>query len=161
MEEFAQVYEQLFPQVYRYLLSQCRDQELAEELTQETFVQALENIDGFRGECSLYVWLCQIGKNLYRSWLRRKERWKGVSTRLETGPFSHVKHVEDTLLDQESVMELHRRLHSLPEPYREVFSLRVFGELSYAQIAQLFEKSETWARVTYYRAKCKLKPAGV
>ena len=65
--------------------------------------------------------------------------------------------VEEALLDRETAMELHRRLHRLPEPYREVFSLRVFGELSYGQIAQIFEKSESWARVTYYRAKCRLK----
>ena len=65
--------------------------------------------------------------------------------------------LEELLLDRETSMDLHRRLHDLPEPYREVFSLRVFGELSYSQIAQIFEKSESWARVTYYRAKCRLK----
>lgn len=154
MESFEAVYEELFPQVYRYLLVLCGDRDLAEELTQETFFQAIQHIDSFRGDCKLYVWLCQIGKRKYLAGLRRQKR-SGEMPNLERPP--SPDQLEERLLDRESAMELHRRLHALPEPYREVFSLRVFGELSFGEIAQLFSRTESWARVTYHRARSKLK----
>ena len=154
MESFEAVYEELFPQVYRYLLVLCGDRDLAEELTQETFFQAIQHIDSFRGDCKLYVWLCQIGKRKYLAGLRRQKR-SGEMPNLERQP--SPDQLEERLLDRESAMELHRRLHALPEPYREVFSLRVFGELSFGEIAQLFSSTESWDRVTYNRARSKLK----
>ena len=154
MESFEAVYEELFPQVYRYLLVLCGDRDLAEELAQETFFQAIQHIDSFRGDCKLYVWLCQIGKRQYLAGLRRRKR-RGEMPDLERQP--SPDQLEERLLDRESAMELHRRLHALPEPYREVFSLRVFGELSFGEIAQLFSRTESWARVTYHRARSKLK----
>ena len=154
MESFEAVYEELFPQVYRYLLVLCGDRDLAEELAQETFFQAIQHIDSFRGDCKLYVWLCQIGKRKYLAGLRRQKR-SGEMPDLERQP--SPDQLEERLLDRESAMERHRRLHALPEPYREVFSLRVFGELSFGEIAQLFSRTESWARVTYHRARSKLK----
>ena len=154
MESFEAVYEELFPQVYRYLLVLCGDRDLAEELAQETFFQAIQHIDSFRGDCKLYVWLCQIGKRKYLAGLRRQKR-SGEMPDLERQP--SPDQLEERLLDRESAKELHRRLHALPEPYREVFSLRVFGELSFGEIAQLFSRTESWARVTYHRARSKLK----
>ena len=154
MESFEAVYEELFPQVYRYLLVLCGDRDLAEELAQETFFQAIQHIDSFRGDCKLYVWLCQIGKRKYLAGLRRQKR-SGEMPDLERQP--SPDQLEERLLDRESAMELHRRLHALPETYREVFSLRVFGELSFGEIAQLFSRTESWARVTYHRARSKLK----
>lgn len=154
MESFEAVYEELFPQVYRYLLVLCGDRDLAEELAQETFFQAIQHIDSFRGDCKLYVWLCQIGKRKYLAGLRRQKR-SGEMPDLERQP--SPDQLEERLLDRESAMELHRRLHALPEPYREVFSLRVFGELSFGEIAQLFSRTESCARVTYHRARSKLK----
>ena len=154
MESFEAVYEELFPQVYRYLLVLCGDRDLAEELAQETFFQAIQHIDSFRGDCKLYVWLCQIGKRKYLAGLRRQKR-SGEMPDLERQP--SPDQLEQRELDRESAMELHRRLHALPEPYREVFSLRVFGELSFGEIAQLFSRTESWARVTYHRARSKLK----
>jgi len=152
--EFEEVYTREFPGVYKYLLALCGDPALAEELTQETFFRAIQNSGTFRGTCKLSVWLCQIGKNLYLSQLRREGRRRETApeeTR-ETGPGP-----EEALLRRDTAMDLHRRLHGLSEPYREVFSLRVLGELSFAQIGELFGKSESWARVTYHRAKLKLK----
>ena len=154
MECFEAVYEELFPQVYRYLLVLCGDRDLAEELAQETFFQAIQHIDSFRGDCKLYVWLCQIGKRKYLAGVRRQKR-SGEMPDLERQP--SPDQLEERLLDREAAMELHRRLHALPEPYREVFSLRVFGELSFGEIAQLFSRTESWARVTYHRARSKLK----
>lgn len=157
MLDFEEVYAREFPVVYKYLLALCGNPGTAEELTQETFYRAIQNIGKFRGTCKLSVWLCQIGKNLYLSLLRR-EQSHGLTCSDEMDQRQTISpDPEDALLRRDTTMMLHRHLHALPEPYREVFSLRIFGELSFAQIGELFERSESWARVTYHRAKLKLK----
>ena len=103
MESFEAVYEELFPQVYRYLLVLCGDRDLAEELTQETFFQAIQHIDSFRGDCKLYVWLCQIGKRKYLAGLRRQKR-SGEMPDLERQP--SPDQLEERLLDRESAIEI-------------------------------------------------------
>lgn len=149
--EFQEVYDLYFKDVYQYALSLCRDVHLAEEITQETFFKALNRIDTFRGECRLYVWLCQIAKNTYFRLLEKNRKQaaqqEGVC----------MEDPEERLLQQESAFEIHRILHCLPEPYKEVFSLRVFGQLRFQQIGELFGKTESWARVTFHRAKMKIK----
>lgn len=153
MPDFEAVYREHFADVYRYVLALSRDEAVAEEITQETFFRALSSIEEFRGECQLRVWLCQIARNRYLSHCRERKR---------CGEFveeSADSRMEDDLTDRESARKLHRLLHSLPEPYKEVFSLRTFGELSFAEIGDLFGKTENWARVTYFRARQKLKEA--
>ncbi|MBR1972357.1 MAG: RNA polymerase sigma factor [Oscillospiraceae bacterium] len=151
MQDFQEVYDLYFKDVYKYSLSLCRDPGLAEEITQETFFKALRNIDSFRGQCRLYVWLCQIAKNTYFTYSQKRGR-SAPEQELSSG-----ETLEDRLLTQESAFEIHKLLHRLPEPYKEVFSLRVFGELSFQQIGLLFGKTESWARVTYHRARMKIK----
>ncbi len=154
VEPFEDVYDRYFRGVFRFAYSLCGDTHLAEDIAQETFFKALRQKDSFRGECSVKSWLLQIARNDYLSRCRRDKRL----TSLEDAPEPvQPGSMEERLLDRESAMELHRRLHRLPEPYREVFSLRVFGELSFADIGELFGKSDSWARVTFYRARCKLK----
>ena len=153
MPEFQEVYELYFKDVYKYVLALCRDEHMAEEVTQETFFKALKNIDSFRGQCKLYVWLCQIAKNTYFS-MASREKAKGY----EDGILEDTEDaLERALLTKESAFEIHRLLHDLEEPYKEVFSLRVFGELSFRQIGYLFGKTESWARVTYHRARLKIR----
>ena len=152
--DFEQIYSEYFPRVYRYLLSLCSDPILAEELTQDTFYRAIEHSSSFRGECKLSVWLCQIARNCWLSHVRREKR---KSPCHDAGGEADPGDMEEILIQKDSVFQIHRRLHTLPEPYREVFSLRIFAELSFAQIGGLFGKTEVWARVTYYRAKQKLK----
>lgn len=157
--DFEEVYTREFPVVYKYLLALCGNPTLAEELAQETFYRAIQSSGTFRGTCKLSVWLCQIGKNLYISQLRKEQRRKSFSLdEIDKQQTAHSD-PEETLLRRDTAMTLHRLLHALPEPYREVFSLRTLGELSFVQIGDLFGKSESWARVTYYRAKQKLKEA--
>ena len=151
MTDFQQVYDLYFKDVYKYALSLSRDPHVAEEITQETFFKALKSIDSFRGQCRLYVWLCQIAKNTYITYAQKQSR---ASPEVET---SSDEGLEEHLLTKESAFEIHKVLHRLPEPYKEVFSLRVFGELSFSQIGELFGKTESWARVTYHRAKMKIK----
>lgn len=149
MEEYQEIYSLYFQDVYKYMLALSRDPNLAEEITQETFFKALKSLDSFRGQCKLYVWLCQIAKNTYRSYLKKHKEPEIEETL--TGS------LEERMLEEESAFLIHQALHNLPEPYKEVFSLRVLGELSFRQIGLLFGKSENWARVTYHRARLKIK----
>lgn len=153
MTEFQEVYELYFKDVYKYALTLCRDAHMAEEVTQQTFFKALKSIDSFRGQCKLYVWLCQIAKNTYFSMAAKEKNSRGE----EMIPEAVEETLESALLIKESAFEIHRVLHDLDEPYKEVFSLRVFGQLSFKQIGILFAKTESWARVTYHRAKLKIK----
>lgn len=149
--DFQQVYDLYFKDVYKYVLSLSKDPVLAEEITQETFFKALNSIDSFRGQCRLYVWLCQIAKNTYYTFREKsvREKWRSDPDEQEN--------LEETLLERETAFEIHKVLHNLPEPYKEVFSLRTFGDLSFRQIGELFDKTESWARVTYHRARLKIK----
>ena len=151
MPDFEAVYRQYFADVYKYALALSRDEQTAEEVTQETFFKALTAIDSFRGDCQLRVWLCQIARNQYLTLCR--ERKKFTDAEPEPGDSG----IEEGFADREDARRLHILLHALPEPYKEVFSLRTFGELPFSQIGELFGKTESWARVTYFRARQKLK----
>ena len=151
MTEFEQIYRERFDTVYRFLMRLCRDVPLAEELAQETFFRAMQSLNKFDGRCRVDVWLCQIARNAYYSHCRRQKDKKHVLPEIDSG-----QDMQNTILDQEQAMIIYAHLHELKEPYKEVFMLRLFGELEYSQIAKLFGKTESWARVTYHRAKMKL-----
>lgn len=153
MEEFEKIYSEYYDSVYRYLLALCRDEAWAEEITQEAFFKALKNIGSFQGECKLSVWLCQIAKNCFYTAARRRNRQADAPLEMIPDPGD----MEQKLLDRETAMELHRLLHQLDEPYKEVFWMRTFGELSFAEIGRFWGKSDSWARVTYHRAKLKIR----
>lgn len=125
---------------------------LSEDITQETFIKAIKNIKSFNQECKVSVWLCQIAKNTYFTYLKKYSHYK-TTTIDEACDISH----ELDFMSRESLLEIHKIIHGLSEPYKEVFLLKTFGDLTLAEISQLFEKSESWARVTYLRAKQKLQ----
>lgn len=152
MDPFEKLYQDHAPVVYRFLLSLCGDADTAEELTAETFYQAYLHIDRFRGECAPQTWLCQIARNAWYKESKRNRRFAGPPpTEAAAGD-----DLLERLMDKEQALALHRRLHDLPEPYREVFMLRVLGELKFQEIAVICNRSEVWAKVTFYRAKDKL-----
>ena len=156
MLNIQEVYEKYFTVVYRYLLSLSHNTHIAEELTQETFFKALKKVDDFRGECDLRIWLCQISKNTYYDYLKKNKKYvPEAQNELSEDVFS-TDFIQD-FSDKETAFRVHKVLHKLSEPYKEVFSLRVFGELSFSDISDLFGKSESWARVTYHRARLKIK----
>ena len=152
MADFSEVYELYFQDVYKYALSLSRDAQVAEEITQETFFKALKSIDSFKGQCKLYVWLCQIAKNTYFTYAAKEKTRGGGAEWLVSGDS-----LEEKMLQQETAFEIHRILHRLEDPYKEVFSLRILGQLSFKQIGELFGKTESWARITFHRAKLKIK----
>lgn len=149
MEDYQEIYSLYFQDVYKYVLALSRDPSLAEEITQEAFFKALKSLDSFQGQCKLYVWLCQIAKNTYLSYLKKHKEPEKEETLTSS--------LEEMMLDKEFAFLIHQALHNLPEPYKEVFSLRVLGELSFRQIGLLFGKTENWARVTYHRARLTIK----
>ena len=142
--------------VYRFLLSQCGSADLAEELTQETFYRAVRSIDRYNGDCKLSVWLCQIAKHLWYQHLRKTRRQSETLTEDITLP---VPSAEDDVLLRAEYLDLLRAVHTLPEPAREVLYLRLFGGLSFREISDVLGKTENWSRVTFYRAKERLKGA--
>ena len=152
--DIQELYENYFLTVYKYILSLAQDVHIAEEVTQETFFKALKQAKSFRGECKLSVWLCQIAKNCYLDDLRKKKYVKSMD---ESEQPAAMEDFGTVYIEKETSMRIHQKLHKLKEPYKEVFSLRVFGELSFQEIGEIFEKSENWARVTYHRARMKIK----
>ena len=158
MEDMDAIYRRHAHTVYKFLLAQCRDPDLAEELTQETFYQAVRSIGRFDGSCKLSVWLCQIAKHLWYQHLRKRKREAPVSP--EDLPESPGPSAEESVLEQEGRMDLLKLVHNLPEPQREVVYLRAFGGLTFREIGDVLDRTEAWARVTFYRSKEKLRNGG-
>lgn len=152
-EACEKLYEAYYMRVYSYAMTLSGDRNTAEELTQETFYRAFSRLKSFRGESDPFTWLCAIAKNLFMDEKRRQSR-------LETIPEDAAapeESLEQSAADRDASFRIHKALHTLEEPYREVFELRVFGELSFRQIGSIFAKTENWARVTYHRARIKLR----
>ena len=152
MSAFKEIYEQYGKSVYRFLLSLTRDEGMAEELLQETFYQAFLHIDRFEGRSSLYTWLCQIGKN---AWLKecKREKWFAKDS-LEDMELSDQEPPPDIqIIQKDEYRRVRQAILKLDEPYKNVFILHAYGGVKLKEIALSYGKSESWARVTYYRAK--------
>ncbi len=148
-KDFESIYKEYYTPVYRYLLSLTKDTAEAEELTQETFFKALKNIEKYDPAQKMLTWLCTIGKNAFFS----QQRKAGRETELSDSLADDDNGILDRIIDSETSMEILQILHTLPEPYKEVFTLRVLGSLSFQKIGAVFGKSEAWARVTFFRSK--------
>ena len=152
-EEFEKIYIRYFNDVFLFLKKLSKDENIAEEITSETFFKAMRSIDSFRGETDIRVWLCQIAKNCYFSHVKKQQRVVDIDS-LELTDDKDT--IEEQILSRSDAMQIHLLLHNLDEPYKEVFMLRVFGELSFKQIAEIFQKTDNWACVTYHRARNKI-----
>lgn len=157
-KEIEKYYDEYGKKVYSYLLALSGDSDISQELTQETFLRALSSLNRFDGKCSVSTWLCSIAKNLWHSELRR--RGLHPSADADTAPPEPDMSAPSPLENAEqkdSKMFVLRQIHSLPETEKELILLRATGAMTFAEIGELFGKSENWARVTYYRAKQKLR----
>ena len=152
--DYEKLYNSYYMQVYSYAVALTKNPEQAEEIAQHTFVKALSSKVGYKGKSSELTWLCSIAKNLYYDELRRNQRLSSLGENLH---ISSEVDIEQAVSDSDMAFRIHLVLHKLDEPYKEVFQLRVFGELSFSQIATIFGKTESWARVTYHRAKLKIQ----
>lgn len=146
------MYQEHAKQVYGFLYKMCQDADLSEDLMQDTFLKAMEHIDSYDGKCKLTTWLCQIAKNTYYDHLRRNKKYADTEIVLD-GIAGEELTPEQEVLSKEMAKEIRMYIHQLPEPYKEVFLLRFYAELSFREIGQMFEKSEVWGRVTYLRGK--------
>lgn len=153
MIELGEIYNSYFKDVYLFIYGLAKDKNIAEDLTSETFMKAINSIESFKGNCNIKVWLFQIAKNSYYSYIRKHKNLVDLDSVAENKAEIDI---EKSLLSSEDTMKIHMILHNLSEPYKEVFSLRIFGELSFKQIGYLFGKTENWACVTFYRAKSKI-----
>ena len=130
-----------------------KNKEIAEEITQETFYKALKNIKKYNPDYKMLTWLCNIAKNTYYTTYKKSQRYTLLDDNLE----ENEKSIIDKIISNETNEELLRIIHNLDEPYKEVFTLRVYGDISFKQIGNIFNKTESWARVTFYRSKMKIK----
>ena len=152
MATFQEIYREYGKPVYRFLLKLTGSRDQAEELLQETFYQAFLHIDRFEGRCSVYTWLCQIGKNAWLKEYKRQKRFDGrVWEELEFADGNAPP--EETVIRREEYRRVRQAVFQLEEPYREVFAMHIFGEVSLKEIAAEHGKSESWARVTYLRTR--------
>lgn len=153
MGDFEELYKKYYSQVYFYVLGLSGNEHIAEEITQETFFRVLKKSDTFRGECRINVWITQIAKNTFYNYCRRKKLDpESALETVETG-----EDLEENMINRETAEQVHRILHRMKEPYREVFWMRTFGELSFREIGDIHGKTESWARVTYYRARMMIR----
>ena len=153
MEQFEEVYSKYYQSIYRYILSLSKNPNIAEEITQETFYKALKNINKYNPEYKMLTWLCNIAKNTYYSIYKKDKRFEEL---LDNTPVNE-KEIINRIIDSETNEEILKIVHKLEEPYKEVFTLRIYGDLSFKQIGSIFSKTESWARVTFYRSKLKIK----
>lgn len=162
---FEEIYQKYARKIYGYILHMCADPVQAEDILQTTFLKAIEHAEGFRGNCEVSTWLCQIARNTYLDECKRAEK-KNISMeqmleeRGEAALYDQGKEVSSVLhqiIAKEDQALVLQKMHCLPEPYKEIFMLRALGDLSFKEIAEIFERTETWARVNYYRAKEKIR----
>ncbi len=153
MTEFEKVFNDNRDFIFKYLMKMTRDVSLAEELTQETFFRAYMNYSSLRNKEKTSSWLCKIAQNTYYAWYNEQKKYDSTNS-LEI--VSDENNAEDEFIQKELSQKALHCLHELDEPYKEVFMLSVFGGFSLKDISSIFGKSESWARVTFYRAKQKL-----
>lgn len=154
MTELEEIYNNYFKDVYFFIYSLSKDKHIAEDLTSETFLKAVKSTESFRGNCDIKVWLFQIAKNSYYSYIRKHKKLVELDSLPEKKDDFDI---EKSVFSSEDSMKIHEILHNLSEPYKEVFSLRIFGELNFKQIGSLFGKTDNWACVTFHRARNKIR----
>lgn len=140
--EFEQIYNTYFKSVYLYVMQLSGNEHIAEEITSETFFKAINSIDSFRGDCDMRVWLCQIAKNTYYSYLKKNNKIASADEADLTNTADPDAFVEDQVGTQEEARRIRKVLHKMPEPYKEVFMWRVFGELSFKEIGDIYGKTD-------------------
>ena len=154
MQDIEQIYKQYFDTVNKYLFCLTRNNDIAEELTQETFCRALKNLNKFKGEWKISVWLCQIAKNIWYDYYRKNKK---ITVEEELLDIQDLSTPEDETISKEEKLLLYQKLQKLSQETREVIYLRITGELSFKEIGIILNKTENWARVTFYRGKNQLK----
>ena len=154
MQDIEQIYKEYFETVNKYLFCLTQNNDISEELTQETFYRAVKKINTYRGECKISVWLCQIAKNLWYDYYRKNKK---LTNEDEIFNIQEMNTLEEKVISNDEKISLYKKMQNLDEKTREVMYLRITGELSFKEIGVILNKTENWARVTFYRGKNRLK----
>ncbi len=157
MQNIEEIYKEYSITVYKYLFCLTQNRDISEELTQETFAIAVEDIKKFRGECKLSVWLCQIAKHLWYKELKKSKKNVNVSFEEVNDNILYDESLEEIICEKEEKLKLFKDMQKLDEKSREVMYLRMVGNLSYEEIGEILGKTANWSRVTFYRAKQKIR----
>ena len=155
MQDIKQIYEEYFETVNKYLFCLTHDNDISEELTQETFYKAVQKINTYKGKCKMSVWLCQIAKNLWYDQCRKNKKVINIEENLFD--VQAPESTENQVISNDEKISLYKKMQKLDEKTREVIYLRITGELTFKEIATILNKTENWARITFYRGKNKLK----
>lgn len=155
--DFEEIYRTYFNDVFVYIRKLSGDENIAEEITSQTFFKALSSINKFRGECDVRVWLCQIAKNCYFTYLKKNSKTENIDDIQVLNIQDFTCDINEIISNKEQSKRIQTVLHTIPEPYKEVFMWRVFAELNFKEIGQIFDKSDNWACVTYHRARNMIK----
>lgn len=156
MQDIEKIYEEYFQTVNKYLFCLTHNNDISEELTQETFYRAVKKINTYKGECKMSVWLCQIAKNIWYDECRKNRKFKNISEDNLLN-IEEKNTLEEKVISEDERISLYKKMQKLDEKTREVMYLRITGELSFKEIGIILNKTENWARVTFYRGKNKLK----
>ena len=130
---------------------------MSEEIVQETFEVAIKNIDKFKGDCKISTWLCQIAKYIWYKTLKKEKKVDNISFKELENVIVSSKVLEEEVLDKQEKIEVFKKIQKLDEQTRNVMYLRLLGNLDYKEIAEVMDKTPTWARVVFFRGKQKLK----
>ncbi len=156
--DIGKIYNENFIIVYKFLICLTHNKEIAEDLTQETFCKAIENIDKFKGNCKMSVWLCEIAKNLWFNEL--KKRKKIIFTDLDTIEIYNQYSIDEEVENKKEIEKLNKKISMLDKEVQKVVYLKLYGNMTFKEIGNALGKSEVWARVNFYRAKQKIKEVG-
>ena len=157
MQNIEEVYKEYSNTVYKYLFCLTGKEEIAEDLTQETFAIAIKQINKFRGDCKISVWLCEIAKHLWYKELKKSKKNKNISTNDLSEEIEETQTTEDIICEKEEKLKLFKDMQKLDEQSKEVIYLRMVGNLNFIEIGEILGKTPNWARVTFYRAKQKIR----
>ena len=157
MQDIEEIYQEYAKTVYKYIFCLTGNKDLSEEIVQETFEVAIKNIDKFKGDCKISTWLCQIAKYIWYKILKKEKKKENI-------PFESIENIvfsdmflEEKVLERQEKIEIFKKIQSLDEQTRTVMYLRILGNLEYNEIAEIMNKTPSWARVVFFRGKQKLK----
>ncbi len=155
MQDMDQIYRKYSEVVYKYIFCLTQNEEISEEIVQETFLVAVKNIKQFRGNCKITTWLCQIAKFIWYKEIRKKH--KEIPLEQIENTILIENSMEDNVYENEEKMILLKEIQKLDEETKNVMYLRILGNLEYNEIADIMNKTPNWARVTFFRGKEKIK----
>ncbi|CDC31072.1 putative RNA polymerase sigma factor [Clostridium sp. CAG:508] len=156
MQNMEEIYKEYFETVKKYLFCLTHNNDIAEELTQETFYKAVKNIHTFKDDCKISVWLCKIAKNTWLDSIKKNKNIKDMADN-ELFEIESLETTDETVISNQGKLELYKKIQKLDEKTRDVIYLRITGDLNFKEIGDIFNKTENWARITFYRGKQKLK----